>query len=145
MEERDDYRVHWSYFRRLEAWFGPHDVDLFASAGNTQLPRFFSRFFCPGSSGVDALAQPWGGLNAYGCPPADPDFLLAVVQKLREERAAATLIVPYWPAQPWWPLLMELASRVVFLPSSTEVFTLAHRGPSCGRLPPWQVAAVRVE
>ncbi|GLI70014.1 hypothetical protein VaNZ11_014748 [Volvox africanus] len=107
--DRDDYRLHPHLFQLIENRFGPHDVDLFASHINTQLPCFFSRHHCPGSSGVNALLQPWTGHNAYGRPPLDPDFLMAVVQKVREEQACVTLVVPYWTAQPWWQQLMELA------------------------------------
>ena len=143
--DRDDYKLHPSIFAQLESRFGPHDVDLFATHVNTQLPRFFSRFFCPGTSGVDSLSQPWAGLNCYGNPPYDPAFLLAVVQKLREERATATLVVPYWRAQPWWQQLMELASDLVFLPSSTALFAPG-KGGSAQYLPPpaWQAVVVRV-
>ena len=139
------YQLHPDWFRLLEQRYGPHDVDLFASHTNTHLPRFFSRFHCPGTAGVDSLQQPWAGLNAYGHPPITPDFLLSVVQKVREERATVTLVVPYWTAQPWWQLLMELASDVLFLPSSTGLFTPAGKGPGRFPRPPvWRVVAVRV-
>ncbi|GIL59119.1 hypothetical protein Vafri_15951 [Volvox africanus] len=130
----------------LEERYGPHDVDLFASHLNAHLPCFFSRFYCPGSSGVDALLQPWQGLNAYGCPPTDPQVLLAVVQKVREEQASVTLVVPYWPAQPWWQQLMEMAVDLVFFPSSTALFVSVQPGLRAEfNLPWWQVVAVRVQ
>jgi hypothetical protein len=146
LEDRDDYRLHPQYFQLLDRRFGPHGVDLFATHANTHLPRFFSRFHCPGSSGVNALLQSWNGDNAYGCPPLDPDFLMAVVQKVREERADVTLVVPYWTAQPWWQQLMELAVDLVFLPSNTALFAPG-RGGSQTYVPPpqWQVVAVRVQ
>ncbi|GIL60102.1 hypothetical protein Vafri_14763 [Volvox africanus] len=99
-----------------------------------------------GSSGVDALLQPWQGLNAYGCPPTDPQVLLAVVQKVREEQASVTLVVPYWPAQPWWQQLMEMAVDLVFFPSSTALFVSVQPGLRAEfNLPWWQVVAVRVQ
>ena len=58
---------------------------------------FYSRFYCPGSSGVDSLLQPWGGQNCYANPPYDAEMSM-VVQKLKEDHASATLVVPYWPA-----------------------------------------------
>ena len=95
---------------------------------------------------MNALLQSWNGDNAYGCPPLDPDFLMAVVQKVREERADVTLVVPYWTAQPWWQQLMELAVDLVFLPSNTALFAPG-RGGSQTYVPPpqWQVVAVRVQ
>ncbi|GLC60878.1 hypothetical protein PLESTB_001686500 [Pleodorina starrii] len=144
--DRDDYRLHPRFFRLLERQFGPHDVDLFATHINAHLPRFFSRHHCPGSSGVNALLQPWAGFNAYGCPPLDPDFMMALVQKVREERACVTLVVPYWTAQAWWQQLMELATDLVFLPSNTALFAPGEGGSGSFLLPPqWQVVAVRVQ
>lgn len=142
----DDYMLNKAIFRRLEARYGPHDIDLFATNNNAQLSRFFSRFYCPGSEGVDALAHDWRGLNCYGNPPYDPDLLLAVVQKLRTEQVAATLVVPYWTAQAWWQQLMEIAVDLVFLPQDTRLFAPG-RGGSAQFLPPprWQVVAVRVQ
>ncbi|GIM02610.1 hypothetical protein Vretimale_7488, partial [Volvox reticuliferus] len=144
--DRDDYRLDPRWFSRLEHRYGPHDVDLFASHLNAHLPRFYSRFHCPGSSGVDALLQPWHGLNAYGCPPTDPQVLMAVMQKVREEQATVTLVVPYWPAQPWWQQLMEMAVDLWFLPSSTDLFVSRQQDlGSDFKLPWWQVVVVRVQ
>ncbi|GLI70838.1 hypothetical protein VaNZ11_015851 [Volvox africanus] len=39
------------------------------------------------------------------------------------EQACVTLVVPYWMAQPWWQLLMELPVDLVFLPSNTELLS----------------------
>ncbi|GIL50946.1 hypothetical protein Vafri_7022 [Volvox africanus] len=144
--DRDDYSLDPGVFAMLEERYGPHDVDLFASHLNAHLPCFFSRFYCPGSSGVDALLQPWQGLNAFGCPPTDPQVLLAVVQKVREEQASVTLDVPYWPAQPWWQQLMEMAVDLVFFLSSTALFVSVQPGLRAEfNLPWWQVVAVRVQ
>jgi hypothetical protein len=43
-------------------WLGaPLSLDLFATADNALVPRFFSRFPEPLAEGIDALAQPdWG-------------------------------------------------------------------------------------
>ena len=47
----------------LEAWYGPHRVERFASANNTHLARFNSEFNSPGSEGVDAMAVSRGTLQ----------------------------------------------------------------------------------
>jgi len=54
---------------------GSEQIDLFASDTNTQPPRFFSLYRCPGTSGVNALLQPWRGLNGF----ANPRLLFASV------------------------------------------------------------------
>ena len=41
----------------------PHAMDRFANHENTQLPRFNSRFWCPGTEAVDAFSVSWAGEN----------------------------------------------------------------------------------
>ena len=141
-----DYKLHPRWFKWLETRYGPHDVDLFATNTNKQLPRFYSRFYCPGSSGVDSLLQPWGGQNCYANPPYDAEMLSMVVQKLKEDHASATLVVPYWPAQPWWQQLMEITTDLVILPQEHDLFAPG-LGGSAAYLPPprWQAAVARVD
>ncbi len=122
---------------------GPHDVDLFASDTNTHLPRFFSLHRCPGTSGVNAFLQSWQGLNGFANPPLETSILLQVVQKIREDRANVTLLVPCWPSQPWYHELMLLAADTGALPQAT--FSLGSAG-SAQHMPKasWPMMAVRV-
>ena len=45
------------FFLRLEELWGPHTDDCFASFYTAKLPRFFSRFWNPETSGVDFFVQ----------------------------------------------------------------------------------------
>jgi hypothetical protein len=56
---------------------------------------------------VDVFSFPWKGLGALWFPPFSliPFFL----SKLMKEEAEAVLVTPYWPSQPWFPIIMELA------------------------------------
>jgi hypothetical protein len=141
--DRSDYRLDCSVFASLDALWGPHDVDLFASDTNTHLPQFFSLNRCPGTSGVNALLQSWQGLNGFANPPLETSVLLQVVQKIREDRATVTLLVPCWPSQPWYHELMLLAADTVALPQAT--FSLGSSG-SAQHMPKasWPMMAVRV-
>lgn len=40
----------------MESLYGPHTVDRLADSNNKKLNRFNSKFFTPGTSGVDAFA-----------------------------------------------------------------------------------------
>ena len=41
--------------------------------------------------------------------------VLQVLAKLEEEPSAeATLLLPHWPSQPWWPMLMKLSDELQF-------------------------------
>ena len=93
-------------FQLLDLTWGPHHVDRFASALNSQLPLFNSRFWEPGSAGVDALAQPWSGWNNYVNPPFR--LLDLVIEKLCKSQAEATVIAPYWPNQMWFQRMRSL-------------------------------------
>ena len=46
-------------FQLLDNQWGPHTLDCFAMFYNHKVPRFFSRFWNPGSSGMDAFFQVW--------------------------------------------------------------------------------------
>lgn len=142
--DRSDYKLHPSVFAFLDCLWGPHTVDLFASDTNTQLPVFYSLHRCPGTSGVNAFLQPWRGHNAYANPPFSTSVLLQVVQKVREEQAAVTLVVPCWPSQPWFHELMLLAADTVCLPQAK--FAAGSTGSALYLPgPSWPVMAVRIQ
>ena len=68
-----------------------HQVDLFAAEGNTQLDRFFSRFWCRRAEAADAFAQDWLGLNGWANPPRV--LIPRVVAHARMCECSCTLIV----------------------------------------------------
>ena len=78
--DKDDWQVNPSVFRLVDAKWGPHTIDRFASYYNAQLPRFNSKFASPGCSGVDALVQDWNGENNWVCPPVG--LIVGAVQVL---------------------------------------------------------------
>lgn len=89
----------------LDNGWGPHTVDCFGTFYNYKVPRFFSRFWNPGSSGVDTFFQAWQGENCWVVPPV---VLLSKVLKLMSHsRAQGTLVLPYWPSAPLWILLVR--------------------------------------
>jgi hypothetical protein len=88
--------------------FGRCTVDRFADWESAQLPRFNSPYPCRGSEAVDAFTVSWEGERSWVNPPWR--LISRICSKLQAEPgAAATLLVPVWPSQPWWPVLMQLA------------------------------------
>ena len=81
-------------------------VDLFATAENAKLPTFCARFFHPRAWETDALSLSWDGLDAYAFPPFS--LIHRVLLKVRASRVMVLLIVPLWPRQPWFPILLSL-------------------------------------
>ena len=101
--DSDDWMLNSKFFRILDKLWGPHTFDRFASATNKHCMQFNSRFWCPGSAGVNALAYDWVGENNWVNPP----FALIgrVLLHMKACKAVGTIIVPWWPKREWWPLL----------------------------------------
>jgi hypothetical protein len=100
----------------VDAGWGPVTVDAFASEYNARAPRYWSRFFEPGSEALDALCVPdWSrsvcpvcGLPhrevVYAFPP--PQFLRPAVEKACADRALCVLVVPVAILAPHWNKLL---------------------------------------
>ena len=113
-------------------------IDLFATADNAIVPRFFARLPEPLAEGVDALAQPdWGRSHcpqcgqdhrecAFAFPPRP--LLLAFVAKARADGLHGVVVVPITPSDPAWPALVSASlshvdgqlDRCVIVPNSCE-------------------------
>ena len=59
----DDWGVSFEFFHHVDNIWDPHSVDRFANSHNRKLLRFLSRFWNPGSEGVDAFCFDWAGEN----------------------------------------------------------------------------------
>ena len=86
----------------IGAW-GPHSVDCMATFFNAKVEKFFSRFWNPGSAGVDFFVQ---SLESENCLVVQPVVLIArLLHYLKVQRALATLVIPFWPSSSFWPLI----------------------------------------
>jgi hypothetical protein len=127
-------------FRQLESSFGPHSIDLFASADNAKLPRFFSMLGGQGAAGANALLQSWEGENAYCAPPWS--LIGRVLKKLQgSQHVCCTLLVPDFPSSAWFPALLARAKSVRCLPLGA----MFRRGASGLIRAKWPLLAVRLE
>ena len=113
-------------YRNMHRW-GRRTIDLFASRGTALLSRYCSSVPDPGAEHSDAFSMSWEGEQGWINPPWNR--LLEIMAKLEEEPLAeATLLVPWWPGQPWWPLLMKLQDEHVQLPLEPKDIV---PGPGC--------------
>jgi hypothetical protein len=107
-----------------ERWLGaPLSLDLFATANNALVPRFFSQFPEPLAEGIDALAQPdWGRSRCLHCgalhrecvfafPPRA--LLPAFITKARADGLRGIVVAPFTPSDPAWPALASVSLTVV--------------------------------
>lgn len=109
-----------SAFRTIVSEFGQPHIDLFASRINTKCANFISWRPDPDSVAVDAFTISWHNINFYAFPPFA--VILKCLRKIIDDKANGILVFPYWPSQPWFPLLKNLlASEILFLYPSKDL------------------------
>ena len=103
--DHDDYFMTPSAFARvcMAFAFSP-ELDVFASAANAVVPRFFSRWVSPGCEGVDALSLAWPEVPLWVFPPFCM-VLRALSHLLAHQVFDAVFVLPVWEGQAFWPLL----------------------------------------
>ena len=99
----DDYVINDTVFNALDDLWGPHTCDRFACSYNAKIQCFNSRFYQPGSSGVNAFSQDWSHHNNWLCPPVY--LTCRVIKHMELCSAQGTLIVPLWKSAHFWPIL----------------------------------------
>lgn len=101
----DDWGISSDLFEKIDANWGRHTIDLFANTRNAKVYRFFSKFWCPGTVGVDAFAHEWKNDVVWAVPPISlvPRFLEHFMMFGRK----GTLVVPKWPSAQFWPFIVD--------------------------------------
>lgn len=150
LREGCDWKLDPQWFRLLDARWGPHTIDRFASDINSQLPRFNSLYFCPTAEAVDCFAQQRRGENNWCNPP------FALIGRLwaflRWQGAVATVVVPVWRSAVWWPLLCSGGAWAPAVVGVQELYggfglfrpVTTGNAYGVGR-PHWRVLALRVD
>ena len=115
-------------FQRVCSHFFMPDIDLFASRLNKKLTRFISWFPEPGAFHVDAFSLSWSQFKPYIFPPFN--LIAKVLNKIVQDNVErAILILPFWRAQAWFPVLLErIISLPVRLPRHRDLLTLPFNG-----------------
>lgn len=141
-----DWKLHPHVFDQVQRHWGPHSIDLFATAENKQLSRFASWQPNPGTTWVDAMQHSWVNENGWANPPFS--LISRILQKVTREGSTVTLVAPLWPAQPWFTTLVNMLVDVpILLPTRTDLFlppaAFRHRLKTT-RTPKWLSLAWRV-
>ena len=100
-----DYRLDGGSFQYIQDRFDRFNVDYFASEWSHHISCFYSRYWSPSCSGVDAFAQFWGFGFGFFHPPTK--LIPRVVRKLIDDRAHRVLVVPRWEGAYWWNCIVE--------------------------------------
>ena len=113
-KDKGDYTRDPRLFKTLRRLFRRHinpKVDMFASPGNHQLPKFVARYPHWEAMEVDALKCPLQGIfQCYANPPWK--IISPWLHRLRQNpHVTCLMITPYWVSNAWWPQLMKLHVR----------------------------------
>ena len=95
------------------------NLDLFASRLNKQLDNYVSWNPDPECKFVDAFSINWKPYKFYAFPPFS--LVSRCLQKIQRDQATGILIVPLWPTQAWFPLLLQMLYNQpwILLPQET--------------------------
>ena len=98
-------------------------IDLFASRNNKQFDQYVSYRPDPFASNIDAFTISWAETIFYCFPPFS--CILRVVRKIIRDKARGVLVVPQWPTQSWYPMLLAILEQPpVFLPTAQNLLLM---------------------
>ena len=101
--DKDSWTISDSLFRKIEVLTKlKFEVDLFANDNNTKCTKFYSKYACPNSLGMDSLQFLWTGV-VWAVPP--PSIATKVLFHMQKCKVKGVLIIPEWFSLPVWPLL----------------------------------------
>ncbi|CAD6234371.1 GSCOCG00001862001-RA-CDS, partial [Cotesia congregata] len=101
-----EWELSQTVFQKVLGCYGPFSIDLFASRVNKKCSRFCSRYPDPDAELVDAFTFSWRSEEFYAFPPFA--LILPALRKIINDKASGVLVVPHWPAQPWYPLFTSI-------------------------------------
>ena len=105
MFDFDDWGISQHIFNFFNKLWGPFTCDTFADNTNKKVSIFFSRFFTPGTSGVDAFAYDWLTYNNWIVPPVH--LISRTISHMRMCKARGTLVIPKWKSAVFWPMIIN--------------------------------------
>lgn len=111
-------------FNKIVEKFGRPQIDLFASRLNAKCDKYISWKRDPYAYNIDAFTVKWDKYFFYAFPPFS--LILKSLQKIVNEEATGIIVFPYWPSQPWFPMLKQLTvSKIVTFPPSRTLLSSA--------------------
>jgi len=129
----DDWKTTRFYFNELNNLWGPFTVDRFADNENTKVNKFNSKYWCPGTSNVNAFSIDWSEENNFLVPPV---YLIPkVLQHMKCSKSTGTLVVPYWPSATFWPMIVDNNQK---FQNFVEEFLLKDDMSKCLQLGNWK-------
>ena len=105
IQDQDDWGIDHRIFNQLNESHGPIVLDVFASNLTAKTQKFYSKYWCENSAGVDAFAYEWKEGTCWVVPP----FYLVnkAIRHMKHCHAIGILIVPRWQSAVFWPALHD--------------------------------------
>ena len=103
MKDSDDRSIDLESFQYIQHNFGSFTIDRFADDQNKKTAKFNSKYYCLGTSQVDAFATNWAGEFNWLSPPVK--LIGRTIKHMMSSRARGVLFVPDWRSSYYWPLL----------------------------------------
>ena len=97
--DTDNWGVDIQTFKQFDS-LHHFTIDLLASNLNAKCQKFFSNFYCPNASGVEAFVHDWDGETAWTCPPIS--LIIPTIRKIKRSKLKGILFVPEWPTADFW-------------------------------------------
>ena len=115
-------------FNKIVCFFGKPTIDLFASRLNRQVETFVSWKPDPLASFVDAFSLNWSKYDFYAFPPFS--LVGRCLQKINLDKASGIMVVPLWPTQAYFALLLSMLIETPRYIRATMA-NLGHHSMSC--------------
>ena len=99
------------------------EIDLFATNINAQLGKYAAFRPDPGAMYIDAFSIEWFDLKFYAFPLIS--VIPRVIAKVKQDSAEGIIVVPFWPTQVWYPVMLKmLVSTPILLNSRKSLLVL---------------------
>jgi hypothetical protein len=102
-EDFDDWSIQDRIFNYLQKTYGRFTIDIFASNLSNKVDKFYSKYWCLGSLGVDAFAYNWEKEFCWLLPP--PKLIPRTLKHMKRCKAIGILTIPRWMSAAYWPLI----------------------------------------
>lgn len=144
--DNSESKLHRTLFKLIEDQWGPHTIDCLASSTNTHLDRYISYRHDQTCMYSDLFSRPMDQKeNCWMFPPASGPVIPRCLKKIRNEKINATMVIPVWPSQHWWPLVWPLCMDwPCLLPRHPATLSNWVEGKEVQSLPFWPLVAVRL-
>jgi len=106
IRDETEWMLNEKLFQKLTDIYFKPSIDLFASRLNFQINRYVSWKPDPDAIAINAFTFCWSCELFYAFPPFS--IIHQVAQKILTDKAEGLMIIPYWPTQCWFPILMKM-------------------------------------